>query len=141
MSPLLFIISVNPISLLLNRKCQGYHLGDLHITHTLFMDDLKGYCNNPRSLKKMCDLIERFTTDIGMELGLGKCGVVHIKGGKYAKLGGVTLESGGLIKELEENECYKYLGIEELVGLCHESVKEKIQKKAKPNCASFLRQS
>ena len=58
LSPLLFIISINPISLLLNRKCQGYHLGEVHITHTLFMDDLKGYCSNPRSLKKMCDLIE-----------------------------------------------------------------------------------
>ena len=86
----------------------------------------------------MCDLIERFTTDIGMELGLGKCGVVHIKGGKYAKLGGVTLESGGLIKELEENECYKYLGIEELVGLCHETVKEKIPKKAEAKLRKLL---
>ena len=123
LSPLLFIISINPISLLLNRKCKGYHLGDIHISHTLFMDDLKGYCNNPRSVKKMCDLIERFTTDIGMELGLSKCGVVHIKGGKYAKLGGITLESGGLIKELEQHECYKYLGIEELVGLCHDAVR------------------
>ena len=138
LSPLLFIISVNPISLLLNRKCQGYYLGDIHITHSLYMDDLKGFCKNPKSLKNMCDIIETFTHDIGMELGLSKCGVLHIKKGKYAKLGGITLKSGGEIRELEHDECYKFLGIEELVGLCHNAVKEKIQKKAKAKLRKLL---
>ena len=88
------------------------------------MDDLKGYSKNPKSLEKMCQIIEMFTKDIGMELGLSKCGIVHIKKGKYAKLGSVELESGGVIQELEETECYKYLGMEELVGVHHEAVKE-----------------
>ena len=66
-----------------------------------------------------------------MELGLNKCAVIHIKKGKYAKMGGVILKSGGIIKELQDNESYKYLGIEELVGIHHDAVKEKIKKKAK----------
>ena len=46
LSPLLFIISINPISLLLNRRCRGYQLEGMNVTHILYMDDLKGYCNN-----------------------------------------------------------------------------------------------
>ena len=138
LSPLLFIISINPLSLLLNRRCQGYHLNDIHITHILYMDDLKGYCNGPKSLEKMCHVIEMFTNDIGMELGLNKCAVVHIRKGKYEKLEGVTFKSGGIIQELQNDDCYKYLGIEELVGIQHNAVKEKIRKKAKAKLRKLL---
>ena len=79
LSPLLFIISINPLSLLLNRKCRGYNLEGNNMTHILYMDDLKGYCESYKSLEKMCLLIEEFTVDIGMELGLSKCSVIHIQ--------------------------------------------------------------
>ena len=138
LSPLLFIISINPLSLLLNRRCQGYYLNDLHITHTLYMDDLKGFSKNPQGLEKMCHVIEMFTNDIGMELGLNKCNIVHIQKGKYAKLGSVTLKSGGIIQELGKEESYKYLGMEELVGLHHEAVKEKIKKKVRAKLRKLL---
>ena len=51
----------------------------MNVTHILYMDDLKGYCNNLQSLQKMCEVIEEFTHDIGMELGLSKCGVINIQ--------------------------------------------------------------
>ena len=138
LSPLLFIISINPISLLLNRRCRGYQLEGMNVTHILYMDDLKGYCNNFQSLQKMCDIIEEFTCDIGMELGLSKCGVINIQKGKYAGLGNITLKSGGVIQELGEDDVYKYLGTEELIGISHEKVKEKIWKKAKPKLRKLL---
>ena len=86
----------------------------------------------------MCDIIEEFTCDIGMEMGLSKCGVIHMQKGKYAKLGDVTLKSGGVIKELGNEEVYKYLGIEELVGISHDKVKEKVWKKAKAKLRKLL---
>ena len=86
----------------------------------------------------MCHVIEMFTNDIGMELGLNKCAVVHIRKGKYKKLEGVTLKSGGIIQELQTDDCYKYLGIEELVGIQHNAVKEKIRKKAKAKLRKLL---
>ena len=121
----MFIISLNPISLLLNRRCRGYQIEGMNITHVLYMDDLKGYCNGVKSLEAMCHLIEEFTKDIGMEMGLSKCGVINIKRGEYVSLGDITLTSGGVIQELKQEDSYKYLGIEELVGLKHEMVKEK----------------
>ena len=138
LSPLLFIISINPISLLLNRRCRGYHMEGLNMTHVLYMDDLKGFCDGPESLKRMCHIIEDFTHDIGMELGLNKCAVIHMKKGKYTSLGGVLLKSGGEINELQEEDNYKYLGIEELVGIEHEKVKEKVWKKAKNKLRKIL---
>ena len=102
------------------------------------MDDLKGFCNNYESLVKLAMLIERFSTDIGMELGLGKCKVVNLVRGKYVKLGGVLLESGGLIAELEEDEIYKYLGVEELDGIKHEKMKENIWQAAKKKLRKIL---
>ena len=138
LSPLLFIISINPISLLLNRKCRGYKLEGINLTHILYMDDLKGYCDSPKSLEVMCHLIEEFTKDIGMELGLSKCGVIHMSRGRYASLGGIILKSGGVIQELQENEHYKYLGIEELIGIDHEKVKDNVWKKAKAKLRKLL---
>ena len=138
LSPLLFIISINPISLLLNRRCRGYRMEELNMTHVLYMDDLKGYCDGPESLKSMCYLIEEFTRDIGMEMGLNKCAVIHIKKGKHEKLGGITLKSGGVIQELQDGECYKYLGVDELVGIDHDKMKEKVWKKAKGKLRKLL---
>ena len=126
LSPLLFILAINPLSLLINRRCKGYELNKMNISHILYMDDLKSFCCSLEGLKVMALLIEKFSTDIGMELQLSKCKVVNMVAGKYAKLGGVTLESGGVIEELEHNEVYKYLGIEELDGIRHAEMKGKV---------------
>ena len=109
LSPLLFILAINPLSLLLNRRCHGYNLNGLHISHILYMDDLKSFSSSHKHLEKMALLIEKFSTDIGMELGLSKCKVVNLVAGRYAKLGGIVLESGGVIEEVSEDGMYKYL--------------------------------
>ena len=138
LSPLLFIIALNPLSLLLNRRCSGYMLEGLNITHCLYMDDLKSYSNSYDGLVKMVAVISDFSSDIGMSLGLSKCKVVNIKRGKYAAMGGVKLKSGGVIEELGEDEAYKYLGIEELVGVRHEKMKEKVWANAKVKLRKLL---
>ena len=81
LSPLLFILAINPLSLLINRRCRGYRLKEIHVSHVLYMDDLKSFSSSFESLKKMAHVIERFNTDIGMELGLSKCKVVNLVAG------------------------------------------------------------
>ena len=94
------------------------------ISHVLYMDDLKGFSNSYDGLKKMVEVIEMFTSDIGMELGLKKCKVVNVRGGKYVKCGGIALKSGGVIEELNQEEVNTYLGVDELVGTKHDDMKE-----------------
>ena len=138
LSPLLFIIALNPLSLLINRSCSGYKLNGLNLTHCLYMDDLKGYSDSYRGIVKMADVIDSFSRDIGMSLGLNKCKIVNLKRGKIASLGGVELESGGVIEELGEGDVYKYLGIEELDGMRHQKMKEKVWTSAKSKLRKLL---
>ena len=138
LSPLLFIIALNPLSLLINRRCSGYKLNDLNLTHCLYMDDLKGYSDSFKGIEKMIKVIVEFSRDIGMSLGLAKCKVVNLKKGKLAAVGGVTLASGGVIEELGEGEFYKYLGVEELDGTKHQKMKEKVWTGAKLKLRKLL---
>ena len=138
LSPLLFILAINPLSLLINRRCKGYRLKEIHISHVLYMDDIKAFSNSFEGVKKMAHLIETFSTDIGMELGLSKCKVVNMVAGRYARCGDVTLKNGGVIKELGPDEMYKYLGVEELDGIRHQEMKEKILKNAKAKLRKLL---
>ena len=138
LSPLIFIIAINPLSLLLNRHCCGYELNGLNITHMLYMDDLKGYSDSHANLVKMVNIIEQFSTDIGMSLGLNKCKVVNMRKGKLVELGGIQLVSGGVIAELKSDEVYKYLGVEELDGVKHERMKTKVWSAAKQKLKKLL---
>ena len=138
LSPLLFIIALNPLSLIINRRCTGYKLGDIRVSHLWYMDDIKGFTNNHKNLCKMANLIEALSGDIGMEFGLPKCKCINLIKGKYAKLGNITLSSGGIIEELEADQCYKYLGIEELSEIRHQEMKEKTSKNMKTKLRKLL---
>ena len=58
--------------------------------------------------------------------------------GKHAKLGNIQLNSGGIIEELEADQCYKYLGIDELTEIKHEEMKEKTNKNMKAKLRKLL---
>ena len=138
LSPLIFIVALNPLSLIINRRCKGYKLGDIYISHLWYMDDLKGYTDSHINLCKMANLIESMSNDIGMEFGLSKCKCVSIAKGKYCKSGGIKLDSGGVMEELNHNEFYKYLGIEELEQIKHGEVKSKVNKNVKTKLRKLL---
>ena len=57
--------------------------------------------------------IHIFSTDIGMEFGIKKCGVLILKRGKITRSEGIELPNGDKLKEVGE-EGYTYLGIVEL---------------------------
>ena len=64
LSPLLFIIALNPLSLIINRRCTGYKLGEMRISHLWYMDDIKSYANSRENLCKMANLIEMVTNAV-----------------------------------------------------------------------------
>ena len=74
MSPLLFVISLLPLSLLLHQEPMGYHLHcGMRINHLLYMDDLKLFAKNYREIESLLHAVSIFSRDIGMSFGLDKC--------------------------------------------------------------------
>ena len=73
------------------------------------------------------ETVQIFSTDIGMEFGLKKCGVLAIKRGKIVKCDGIVLPNGYVMKEVDK-EWYTYLGIFELDKIKENEMKEKTTK-------------
>ena len=64
-----------------------------------------------------------------MEFGLDKCAKVTFFRGKLLKAKNITLDTITIIiKDLEPEENYKYLGLTEGDGIQHSSMREKIRK-------------
>ena len=71
-----------------------------------------------------------FSTDIGMEFRIKKCGILAMKRGKIVKSKGIRLPDGEVMKQVGQ-EGYPYLGISGLYKIKETEVKEKITKEYK----------
>ncbi|EEB19129.1 reverse transcriptase, putative [Pediculus humanus corporis] len=130
LSPLLFCMSLIPLSRQLNIKDQGYELvpGGRKITHMLYMDDLKIYAKNEEELNKMLRTVQTFSSDINMKFGLEKCARINIVRGKLKQKQNIEDSEEELIKELDPGSSYKYLGIEENFGIANKEIKPRLKK-------------
>jgi hypothetical protein len=113
LSPILFILSLIPLSLVLNKTQTGYSLGNSkpRVNHLLFMDDLKLYAKNQSELDSLVQSVRLFSDDIKMEFGISKCAHLQIEHGKVTKSEGIRLPNKTEIKSLDAGDSYKYLGI------------------------------
>ena len=68
-----------------------------------------------------------FTSDVGMEFGVKKCGTIVLKRGKMVECNGIELANGDVIKRITEEE-YTYLRVIELDQVMEEEMKKKIAK-------------
>ena len=128
---MLFALSVNPLSYLFSKE-KGYAINVTakaeEILHLFFVDDLKRYASSLNNIMKLLDIITRFTNDVRMKFSESKCAYQWIERrlmvgkGKPIRLGGLT------IKEIENGDSYRYLGIDESVGALGPLNKEKITK-------------
>ena len=112
-SPLFFfILCMIPLSLLLRKTGMGYEWCErqLKINHLLFMDDLKLFGKNQNQIDSLLNTVYLFSSDIGMEFAISKCGVFVMQRGKATATDGIELPHGQVMKDIEENG-YKYLGI------------------------------
>ena len=63
-----------------------------------------------------------------MKFGLEKCATAEFKRGKLAKTTSIVLDEETTIKELQQEDSYKYIGINEAEGIQHAKMKEKIRR-------------
>ena len=94
------------------------------------MDDLKTYARNDDEQEKLFDTVKAFSDDIKMEFRLDNCAKATFKKGKLTKTSIKFDINTTTIKELEQEESYKYLGIKEGDGIQYSQVKEKIRKES-----------
>ena len=125
-SPLQFVISLIPLSLLLRGTSAGYQLSKEgpSINHRLYMDDLKLYGRSEGDLETLLSITTTFSDDIKMEFGIDKCASVTIKRGQKISTKGVTLPDGNILQDVKEEEGYRYLGILEADKIYNKQMKE-----------------
>ena len=133
LSPLLFILTIDPLSRILNRMNTGYNLNKRQqepsiVNHLLYMDDLKLYNSKEKSLKDQLTAVLQFSHDINMEFGINKCAKISIIRGKHNPSQEIQIDQNTSIKELDRNQVYKYLGIAEAAGLDHQTIRNKTKK-------------
>ena len=81
LSPLLFIISLIPLTITLRAMNKGYKLYDIKVNHLLYMDDLRIYACSDKEMESLVNMIRIFSEDISMEFGFEKCANVSINKG------------------------------------------------------------
>ena len=129
MSPLLFVLCVEPLSFILRKVKAGYEFKgqEKMINHPLCTDDLKLYGKNEAQIDSLVKTLQLFGNDIGMEFGIKKCGVLILKRGKIVQCNGIVLPNGEVMKVIEQDG-YLYLGILEMDRILEEEMRLRFKK-------------
>ena len=85
--------------------------------HQRLTDYLKLFKKSLEQADSLVQTVQTFSSDIGMEFGIKKCGVLLLKRGK------IVLPDGKVMKEIDDNR-YKYLGILEADQLKEKDMKD-----------------
>ena len=139
-SPVGFCISEILVCILLQHS-RGYRMGEpgnpiVKSTHSLFMDDLKVYLESHNALKNISKIIVQASHDTRACYGVSKCLEVIFEHGKMVRGEGLqVLQERMKPLDPDENEIYKFLGIEQADGIrtktVFEKVKEEVSKRVK----------
>ena len=126
--PLLFVLSLMPLTLILRKCASGYKLGSEHhqVNHLLYLDDLK-----QQEIRSLARTVQLFSDDISMEFGFEKCASLSIKRGKLQNQTVPSLE--GMLP-LPEGSFYKYLGIFESNVFATDMMKSVVQQEFLKRC-------
>ena len=131
LSLILLVLSVNPLSYLLSKE-QGYTINVTpkakEISPLFFVDDLKLHASSLNKIMKLLDIVTQVTNDVGMTFGESKCAYQWIEKGLMTREGEPIRIGGLTIKEIENEDSYRYLGIHESVGALGPLNKEKVNK-------------
>ena len=138
LSPFLFCVTLIPLSKLLNNTGYGYKIYDNTINYLFYMDDLKLFEKNGQQLQGLLNTVKQFSDDIRMEFGLDKCATATFFSGKLLKAKNITLDTTTIIKDLEPEESYKYLGVIEGDRIQHSYMRGKIRKECFRRVRSIL---
>lgn len=92
------------------------------------MDDLKLFAKNEDELGKLLEVVKTFSNNIRMKFNIAKCAKLTLKRGKHCSSSNLQTDPGTGIKELDQYDSYKYLGISENAGISHKLMKKTISK-------------
>ena len=98
------------------------------VTYLFFMDDLKVYAKSSNALGDTLRVVDRVSRAVGMEFGLRKCAVAHVKRGQYVEGENYLLEEERKIERIAQGGTYRYLGIEQVFKTDHATVRECLKK-------------
>ena len=105
LSPLLFTMSLNPLSRELQKTGYGYQLDkQTKINHLFYVDELKLYGTSDNQLNGLISTVKKVSDDIQMEFGLDKCAKATFKRGKKVSAEGILLNDHQLIQDLDQAE-------------------------------------
>ena len=119
LSPLLFCLSLNPISGELTRTGLGYRCGPpaqvCPVSHLWYMDDIKLFARNDNNLLSMTNVVESMGDCIGMRFNPSKSSWLTMKRGRAQSDQQSALQTlqGHAIAKLQAEESYRYLGVPE----------------------------
>ena len=129
LSPLLFCMALAPLSSRLKHTRYGYTTqSSMKINHIFYTDDFKMYAKNNKEQIGLLHTVKTFSDDIKMEFGFDKCAKASFVRGKLTAKEYIQIDIDTTIKQLEPEESYKYLRINEGDGIQHSYMKEKIRK-------------
>ena len=131
-SPVGFCISEIPVCKLLQQS-KGYRIREpgnriVNRTHSLFVDDLKQYQESHQKLKDVNKMLVQASLDTGACYGVSKCAEIIFEHGKMTKGKGLqVLEERMQMMDSDENEIYKFLGVEQADGIKTKAVFERVK--------------
>ena len=126
----MFVLALIPLSLILRKAKTAYEFSESKekINHLLFMDDLKLYSRSEKGLDSLVQRVRVFSEDIAMEFGVEKCAMLAMEKGKIVNSVGIEFPDGKVMKSLQEDESYKYLGFLEADKFLEEKMKLNVLK-------------
>ena len=127
LSPLLFTMSLNPLSQELQKTGYRYQLDEqTKINHLFYVDDLKLYGTSDNQLTRLINTVKMY--QMTSRWNLDKCAKASFNRGKKVSAEGIPLNENQVIQDLDQAETYNYLGMEEGEGIQHHKMKVKIRK-------------
>ena len=113
--PNLYTLCNNPLSWKL-RSFKGYTMSTPikdKVTHSLFIDDLKGYAMSIRTGEAIMNTIKPLMADSGCEWNAKKSKACYNSKGKVVERDDMIMEDGTKISFLKPGETYKFMGVHE----------------------------
>ena len=102
------------------------------------MDDLMLFARNDSELTGLLDIVKK-SVMILVHSGLDKCAKAIFTKGKIVKTENIIIDINTTIKELEHEEMYQYLGIQEAEGVANAANKENVRKEFYCRVRAILR--
>ena len=130
-SPVGFL-SPRPVCEVLQQS-KWYRMGpsgnrDVSRTHSLFVDDLKVYQESHEILRDVNEIIVQASHDTGACYGVSKCSEIVFERGKMVREEGLeVLEERMRTIDLDKNEIYKFVGIEQVDGSKTKKIFERVK--------------